>query len=668
MKKYLSIMLMSGLFFSCNHETNKIVLSPLFTDGMVLQRNTKVNIWGQSSRNTEINIISEWGQELKLKSDSTGIWKGKILTPKAGGPFYLKIISENQNITIEDIMIGEVWIASGQSNMEMTMNGFPPKELILNSENEILNANYPNIRMFDVERSMKLKPSNKLSGSWIKTSPKEVESFSATAYFFAQEVHKHLDIPIGIIHSSWGGTPAEAWTSGIKLKELGFFVNTLENMEKSDPEEVAIQWFNKFKSIDIPQKSPSEGVLKEYYKNLQFSDGKLNEFELDDQSWQTVFLPGRFDTLKLWQFDGVIWLRKEIFLNDISSDYNLHIEYIDDMDKTYFNGNLIGDFSGYGYHREKRNYNVPKSILKKGKNVIAIRAVDIIGEGEFGREMNLTNNNGKIISIEGLWKYKPVAEIYENKFYTYETKLSLTERPYLNKLSPFLPKVLFNGMINPLIPYTIKGVIWYQGEANVGRHNQYSSLFPGMIEDWRNKWNNEFPFYFVQIAPFRYAEDPLKNVSQELREAQRKTLELPKTGMVVTLDIGDFDNIHPANKKDVGKRLARLALVNDYDFDLAPLGPILNGSEIFKNTIKLSFTHVGSGLKYFKDQVNQFEIAGSDMNFFKANVSVEENNIFVFSSFVKEPMHVRYAWSDTPIATLFSGDGFPASSFKIEIK
>jgi len=352
----------------------------------------------------------------------------------------------------------------------------------------------------------------------------------------------------------------------------------------------------------------------------------------------------------------------------MSSDYTLNIEYIDDMDKTYFNGNLIGDFSGYGYHRKERNYNVPKSILKKGKNVIAIRAIDIVGGGEFGREMNLTNDYGKIISIEGFWKYKPVAEIYENKFYTYGTKLSLANRPSFIKLLPFFPKVLFNGLINPLIPFTIKGVIWYQGEGNVGRHNQYSSLFPGMIEDWRNKWNNEFPFYFVQIAPFRYTENPLKNVSQELREAQRKTLELPKTGMVVTLDIGDFDNIHPANKKDVGKRLARLALVNDYDSDLAPLGPILDQSEIFKNTIKLSFTHVGSGLQYLNNEVNQFEIAGSNMNFFKANVSVEENSIFVSSPFVKDPKHVRYAWSDTPIATLTSGDGFPASSFKIEIK
>ena len=668
MKKYLSTIILFGLFFSCDHHTNKIVLSPLFTDGMVLQRNTKVNVWGESSQNAEINIISEWGQELKLKSDSTGIWKGKILTPKAGGPFYLKIISENENITINDIMIGEVWIASGQSNMEMTMNGFPPKELILNSKNEILNANYPNIRMFDVEKIMKLRPSNKLSGSWIKTSPEEVESFSATAYFFAQEIHKYLDIPIGIIHSSWGGTPAEAWTSEIKLKELGLFINTLENMNKNYSEDVTVQWFNKFNSIDIPQKSHSEGVLKEYYRNLQFSDDKLSEFELDDQSWQTVFLPGRFDTLKLEQFDGVIWLRKEIFLDDMSSDYTLNIEYIDDMDKTYFNGNLIGDFSGYGYHRKKRNYNVPKSILKKGKNVIAIRVIDIIGEGKFGRGMNLTNDYGKITSIEGFWKYKPVAEIYENKFYTYGTKLSLANRPSFIKLLPFFPKVLFNGLINPLIPFTIKGVIWYQGEGNVGRHNQYSSLFPGMIEDWRNKWNNEFPFYFVQIAPFRYTENPLKNVSQELREAQRKTLELPKTGMVVTLDIGDFDNIHPANKKDVGKRLARLALVNDYDSDLAPLGPILDQSEIFKNTIKLSFTHVGSGLQYLNNEVNQFEIAGSNMIFFKANVSVEENSIFVSSPFVKDPKHVRYAWSDTPIATLTSGDGFPASSFKIEIK
>ena len=667
MKKYLIIILFN-LVFSFENPVNKIVLSSLFSDGMILQRNTMVNVWGEASRNAEINIISEWGQELKLESDSTGIWRGKLLTPEAGGPFYLKIISGNENITINDIMIGEVWIASGQSNMEMTLKGYPPEELILNSENEILNANYPNIRMFNVEKIMKLRPSNKLSGSWIKTTPEEVKNFSATAYFFAQEVHKNLDIPIGIIHSSWGGTPAEAWTSEIKLKELGLFTKTLKNMGKKDPENSAVQWFKNFNSIDIPQKSHSEGVLKDYYKNLQFSDDKLSGFELDDQSWQNVFLPGRFDTLKLEQFDGVMWLRKEIFLDDISSGYNLNIGYIDDMDKTYVNGNLVGDFSGYGYHIRKRNYFIPKSILKKGKNIIAIRAIDIIGTGAFKGPMNLTNGYGKVISIEGFWRYKPVAEIYENKFYTYGTKTSLLNRPSFTRLDPSLPKVLFNGMINPLIPFTIKGVIWYQGEANIGRHNQYSSLFPGMIEDWRNKWNNEFPFYYVQIAPFRHAEDPLKNVSQNLREAQRKTLKVPNTGMVVTLDIGDFNNIHPANKKDVGKRLARLALVNDYDFDLAPLGPLLSGSEIFENTIKLSFTHIGSGLKYLNNEVNQFEIASSNMDFFKANVSVEENNIFVSSPFVKDPRHVRYAWSDTPIATLINGDGFPASSFKVEIK
>ena len=627
-----------------------------------------VNIWGESSQNVEINIISEWGQKLKLKSDLNGIWKGKLLTPKAGGPFYLKIISKNESITINDIMIGEVWIASGQSNMEMTLKGLPPDELILNSENEILNANYPNIRMFNVEKSIKLHPSSKLTGLWNKTSPELVENFSAAAYFFAREIHNNLNIPIGIIHSSWGGTPAEAWTSEIKLKELGLFTKTLQNMGETDPENIAVQWFKNFNSIDIPQQTHSEGVLKDYYKNLQFSDDKLSEFELDDQSWQNVFLPGRFDTLKLEQFDGVMWLRKEIFLDDISSNYNLNIGYIDDMDKTYVNGNLVGDFSGYGYHIRKRNYFIPKSILKRGKNIIAIRAIDIVGTGALKGPMNLTNDYGKNISIEGFWRYKPVAEIYENKFYTYGTTTALLNRPSFIRLEPSLPKVLFNGMINPLIPFTIKGVIWYQGEANIGRHNQYSSLFPGMIEDWRNKWNNEFPFYYVQIAPFRHTEDPLKNVSQKLREAQRKTLKLPKTGMVVTLDIGDFNNLHPSNKQDVGKRLARLALVNDYDANLTPLGPILINSELFKESIKLSFTHVGSGLKYLYDEANQIEIASSSMVFFKANISVKKNNIFVSSPFVKEPKYVRYAWSDTPIATLFNGDGFPASSFKIEIK
>ena len=668
MKKYSILLTVFIVIISCDNKHEKLELSPLFTDSMVLQRNEIINIWGKSSQNAEINIDTEWGEKLKLKSDSKGNWNGKLLTPEAGGPFTIEISSVNENINIKDILIGEVWLASGQSNMEMSLMGFPPDELILNSKNEILNANYPNIQMFTVERSMSLKPSKKLKGSWVKTSPNEVKKFSATAYFFAQELFDNLDIPIGIIHSSWGGTPAEAWTSETKLKDLGLFNETLESMSKNNPKGILDLWFNKFDFIEIPQERYSLGGLKDYYENLKFSDDGLSESELNDDHWQDVMLPGKFDTLKLNQFDGVIWLRKDVHIDNVNSDYYLNIGYIDDMDKTFINGNYIGGLSGYGYAHKKRLYRVPKSYLKQGKNTIAIRAIDTGGPGRFKGRMYLSNDIGEIISIRGSWKYHPVAEIYENKFYIYGTETQIENRPHIVRLNPLLPQVLFNSMINPVLPYTIKGVIWYQGEGNVGRHDQYSSLFPGMIEDWRSRWNNEFPFYFVQIAPFKYTEDPLKDVSQKLREAQRKTLKIPKTGMVVTLDIGDFNNIHPANKKEVGKRLARIALVNDYNSTLSPYGPILKNSEIFKSAIKINFTNVGSGLINLDDELSQFEISDSSMKFFKANVSVENNSIFVSSPFVKNPIYARYAWSDTPNATLFNSDNFPASSFEIEVK
>lgn len=668
MKNFILKLTIIFLFVSCFNKSYELKISPLFSDGMVLQRKSNISIWGKFTPNTIIKIDTEWGEKLKLESDTIGNWIGQIPTPEAGGPYTMNVSSGDERINIKDILIGEVWIASGQSNMEMTLEGFPPNELILNSKSEILNANYPNIRMFTVKRSMALRPSNKLIGSWIITSPKKVKNFSATAYFFAKELHTKLEIPIGIIHSSWGGTPIEAWTSKIKLKELEFFNETLKNIDNSSSKNIVDTWFNKFDFIEIPQKTYEEGALKDYYENLQFSDDKLSEFELNDNSWENVILPGRFDTLKLDEFDGAIWLRKDIYIDSITSGYNLNIGYIDDMDKTYINGNYIGGLSGMGYWNEKRTYKIPKSYLKKGKNTIAIRAIDTGGPGILKGEMNLSNDSGETITIKGSWKYHPVAEIYKNKFYIYGPKSQIKNRPNFIKLNPLLPNVLFNGMINPLIPFTIKGAIWYQGEGNVGRHNQYSSLFPGMIEDWRSRWNNEFPFYYVQIAPFRYTKDPKNNVSQKLREAQRTTLKVSKTGMVVTLDIGDFNNIHPSNKQDVGKRLGRLALVNDYNFDLNPLGPILIGGEVVKNSLKLSFKYVGSGLINLNHEISQFEISDSTMNYTEANVLVDSSALFLSSPYVKEPLYVRYAWSDTPKATLFNSDGFPASSFELKIK
>ena len=679
MKKNI-LFIFIGLLFSCSSfqkkmvlpfedsKTNSLQISKLFSNGLVLQRNTAINIWGKALPNAKVKIISQWGQKLFLKTDVNGSWNGQLQTPDAGGPFYMQINSGMDTILIQDILIGEVWLASGQSNMEMTFKGYPPKDVILNSSIEISNANFPNIRMFTVKKNLSVEPVNELNGSWASASPDNVENFSATGYFFAREIHESLAIPVGIINSTWGGSPAEGWTSESKLKQLGFFSDKLELINNSKVEHVIEKWFKKFDSIEVPKQESPMDRMEDQYKRIEFSDSEFSKIDFEDSNWKSTLLPIRYDSLVSTQFDGVMWFRKEIDIEDLSSDYTMNIGYINDMDQTFINGNLVGGIIGFGFWNQKRNYKIPKAFLKKGKNLIAIRAVDIWGPGRISGLMNLSNETGKNISLEGDWKYNAVAELYANKFYLYLGGTSISERPNFIKLNQFLPEVLFNAMINPLIPYSLRGVIWYQGESNVGRHEQYLKLFPGMIEDWRNRWQTEFPFYFVQIAPYRYKRDTASSVSQYLRESQRHTLKLPKTGMAVTLDIGDFNNIHPSNKQDVGKRLARLALVNDYKVELAPMGPILIGNEVVNDSIKLVFDHVARGLVNHGDHINQFEISGSDSQYYEANVLVKKNIIYLTSEFVTKPKYARYAWSDTPKATLFNSEGFPSSSFMIEVK
>ena len=627
-----------------------------------------VNIWGESLPNREIKLNCEWGEELILQSENNGKWAGKLKTPEAGGPFLITLKSGNEIIKINDVLIGEVWLASGQSNMDMPVKGWPPNDPIDNSDYEISNANFPMIRMFNVEKVFTKNPSKKIQGQWNPASPEFVGNFSATAYFFACEIYKKLDIPVGIIHSSWGGSPAEAWTSKLKLNNLGLFSETMDIFNKGASEIDIKNWFKKFPSINIPKQKYPNDLLKIEFNELQFSVDDLSQYVIDDQSWEEHILPGRFDDLISSQFDGAFWFRKLVFIDDISQDYILSMGYVDDMDKTYINGNFVGGLSGFGVAHTEREYKIPKSYLNKGNNLIAIRAIDTGGPGFFKGPMQLSNKLGSVISIEGKWKYQPIAEMYDGKYFIYEIGADISDRISFLKLNPFLPTVLFNGMINPIIPFSIKGVIWYQGESNVGRAEQYEKLFPGMIADWRNRWNIEFPFYYAQIAPYRYNKDPKMHVSQKLRDAQRKTLNLSKTGMAVTLDIGDFDNIHPSNKQEVGNRLARLALNNEYGFELIPSGPILKSARVIKNLIKIEFEHVGSGLVNQKAKINQFEIASDDRQFFEANVLLKEKYIYVSSDIVKNPKYVRYAWSDTPEASLFNSEGLPASSFMIDVK
>ena len=624
---------------------------------MVLQQQSAAAFWGEASPGTDIKIEGSWGDEISGTSNTDGTWMLNLQTPDAGGPFTVSLSTRDTAITISDVLIGEVWVASGQSNMQMPLKGWPPNDPIQNSAEEISNADFPFIRMFTVTRKYSVTPLKELEGSWEVTTPENSEDFSASAYFFARRLHNELGVPIGIIHSSWGGTVAEAWTSGESLRAMGDFDETLDLIEDSDIQEKAANWLANWYRVPFPDSEES-------WANAVFGDQQAREKEFDDSDWSEIELPGRFDVVGSGFVDGAIWLRKSFELENADGEFTLKIGAVDDMDATYINGQEIGSMLGPGKWNLAREYIIPEGVLVNGTNTIAIRAIDTGGPGTVNPTFELTGSS-TTTSLEGLWKTKIVAEILSGQIHVYGLSADLSERPNIAQLHPNLPTVLHNAMITPLVPYTIKGAIWYQGESNVSRAKQYETLFPTMIEDWRAKWGYTFPFYYVQIAPFLYNPDPALQQSAALRDAQRKSLTTEQTGMVVTLDIGNARNIHPANKQDVGSRLAGLALSNDYDKEIVSSGPLVSDIEKEGTTITLSFAHTGSGLKAGDSGLVGFEISDSEGNYHPADAEIVDNKVVVTSPQVSDPQGVRYAWRDDSEASLFNEEGLPASSFSI---
>ena len=656
-KSVLSFIVILSFGFQSIAQKKPLRLNALFSDHMVLQQNANVAFWGSSSTNEKVIVSGSWGKFAEITSDENGQWKLYLPTPKAGGPFTVNISTSTNKEALEDVMVGEVWLASGQSNMEMPLIGWPPNDIINNAEEEIAKSNYPEIRMFTVERQLSLEPKATFNGKWKVCSPETSGNFSASAYFFARKLHKELNVPIGIIHSSWGGTPVEAWTSNAQIKNLGDFDAVLQTIDAKNQHNAISDWFSKWKTQSIPNNEKA-------WNNLDFNDNEATQIDYNDSHWNYMNLPGRFDYIEEVEVDGAIWFRKNVYIEDLDFDYTLTIGAIDDMDATYVNGHKVGGFAGAGQSSTKREFTIPKSLFVSGKNTIAIRAVDIGGPGSFTGPMQLTNKAGLYIPLNGNWKYKLVAEIYQNNFYLYGIEKSNKEKSTtIVKIHPKLPSVLYNAMIHPLIPYTIKGAIWYQGEENVSRSEQYKRLFPAMIKDWRTKWNDNFPFYFVQIAPFQYhGGDRSLDQSQKLREAQRHALKVKNTGMVVTLDIGNFNNIHPSNKQDVGKRLAGLALAKDYGKSLISSGPLFKSLKVSESKIILEFDYAGSGLMA-KGDLRGFEIAGSDEKFVLANAKIVYNKVELSAKTINKPMYARYAWKDKAVPSLFNMEGLPASSF-----
>lgn len=635
-------------------QAQELLLSPLFADHMVLQQQSDVALWGSAMPGSRVEVSASWGATQSAVADAAGHWKAVLATPAAGGPFEIRISTAQTNVYLRDVLLGEVWLASGQSNMEMPLNGFLPNEPIDNSAEEIQKADYPQIRMFTVQRHLATRPQADPVGEWQLCQPETAPGFSATAYFFARHLHQELGVPIGIIHSSWGGTAVEAWVSAFALEEFPAFSSALTAFD----EEQAVNWLNQYERKARPHDKASLIAL-------DLDDARIAAPVFDDSDWAKLNLPSsncaleRFvpDAQNTQLLNGAFWYRKKVNITDVSTDYVLRMGAIDDADATYFNGQQIGATWNW---QQERVYQIPKDLILKGINTIAIKHFDGGGGCSIARPITLNSSSGSRIDLEGEWSALFYADLQPQSLVIYglDAQQELPKRPVLAAGNPNdLPASLFNGMIHPLIPYKIKGAIWYQGESNVGRAQQYSRLFPRMIQDWRSRWKDDFPFYFVQIAPFGYGSTS----AAALREAQRLSLRTPYTGMAVTLDIGDSLSIHPGNKQDVGKRLALLALANDYDVDVVSTGPQYENHEIHGDIVVVNFRSGGSGLQLRSSE--GFEIAGADRVFKKAEATVKNNQVWLSSSEVKAPKYVRYAWKDYVEATLFNNAGLPASSF-----
>jgi sialate O-acetylesterase len=467
---YTAAFLLSMLAF--NFASAKVILSPLFSDGMVLQQKDKVPLWGRSSSNNNVVITTSWNRKkFTATVNADGRWNVSVPTPKAGGPYSITF-NNGETLTLNDVLIGEVWVCSGQSNMEMPVEGWGK---VKNFQEEEAAANYPNIRLLKVEKATSTVPLKeaKFSSGWQACSPETVADFSAVAYFFGRDIQQHHSVPIGLIQIAYSGTPAESWVSGPSLKTM-----------------------------------PA------------------------------------YDSL-----------------------------------------------------------------------------VDVI-----------------------------------------------SSKPGSPKDS-HIPTVLYNAMLNPIIPYGTRGVIWYQGESNAAKANQYQTLFPLLINNWRKLWGKKkMPFYFVQLANFKEVqEQPGESDWAELRDAQFKTLSLPATGMAVTIDLGEVKDIHPKDKQDVGKRLALIARHKIYKEKIPYSGPLYKKFKVHANRIKLSFKHTNGGLvtKGASD-LTGFSIAGEDKKFYKANAEIKNNKVEVWSDKVPRPVAVRYAWAINPVCNLYNGAGLPASPFRTD--
>jgi sialate O-acetylesterase len=620
-----------------------VVPNALFSDHAVFQQGRDLPVWG-TARDGERVIVEVAGQKAATRAKD-GRWLVRLMALPAGGPYTMTIAGEGNAIKISDLLVGEVWVCSGQSNMERQLGLRDGQKPIVNWEQEVAAANYPQIRQFYVPQKSALFSAASVDGNWVVCSPQTVADFTAVGYFFGRDLFQARHVPVGLIHSSWGGTPAEAWTSQETLRTLPDFAGPVAELEQFAAA-LKAGTYNYDRLVDDWFAANDAGMAQRPAWSAP---------ELDTSNWKPMELPVYWEKAGLPDFDGVVWFRRAFDLPPswAGGDIELHLGAADDDDTTWVNGVKIGATNGWDIPRV---YRIPATVLRPGQNVIAVRVLDTGGGGglwggaDTMRLVSLKSGDLAPIALTGPWQWKV------------SVSLSDVPRPPSDyRTSPAAPGVLYNGMIAPLLPYSIRGVIWYQGEANVGREKQYRTLFPAMIADWRRLWGEgDFPFLFVQIAPF-------KDMTPEIREAQLLTSQhTPNTAMAVTIDCGDADNIHPAHKQPVGARLALAARALAYGEALEYSGPVFQSMHLAGSRAILSFTHLGGGLVAKDGPLTGFTIAGADKVFQPAAAEIKDDTIAVSSPAVPQPVAVRYGWANVPEGNLFNAASLPASPFRTD--
>lgn len=614
----------------------------VFGNNAILQQERQIPVWGSAAPWAKVEVTFS-NISIQTVTDASGKWITYLPAMKADGKSYQLNVRCNQDkITFNNIMLGEVWLASGQSNMEFKVAS------LLNKEEEAKDANYPDIRFRKVDYVTSVIPFKDIpQDNWVICSPQTVKDFSAVAYLYAKELNLKKGVPVGIISSSWGATSIEAWMSSEVLMTLPDFRQRIIKMDHNS------EHWKAFVAKNIKAEHDRDSIAKAANVGIK---SHVNGLNYDDSSWKRTLYPLDMGKIGLGGFWGIVWFRKSFeFPSELQKS---HFFFCLNLKAKEVNLYLNGIEIGHTINPDKvMFYGIPAKLLKSGRNVLSIRMYITWGTANIGTSENdsyLVSSDKKIkIPLNNEWRSSGIIEPPVPQWQNYYNQLS----------------VQYNARIAPLIPYAIRGVIWYQGENNAGKANQYRILFPLMIQDWRLRWNEGYmPFLFVQLPNYmdRKAE-PSEESWAEMREAQTLALNCPNTGMACTIDIGEANNIHPRNKSDVGHRLYLAACNIAYHGNNVSSGPVYDSMKIEGDKIRLKFSSCGSGLESKDNKLLKgFAIAGSDQKFYWGSAFIEGNEVVVSSLKVKLPVAVRYGWANNPDCNLNNREGLPAPPFRTD--